>query len=95
MGLQYTYMYHVYMIKNTRNQLYVGMTEDPNIRLHTHNTKQGAKFTKHAPDFKIVFLEAHTSLKEALAREVQIKKWRREKKEILIERYAKGLPTKQ
>lgn len=88
-------MYYVYMIQNPLGQLYVGITKNPEKRVVTHNTKQGAQFTKHSPNFGVVFLEKHDSLEEARSREIQIKKWHREKKEMLIERYNKGLPTKQ
>ncbi len=88
-------MYFLDMIKDSSNRLYIGRTKNPNGRLHYHNSKQGAKSTKYIPDFKIVFLEQHINMSEARKREVQIKKWRREKKEVLIERYQKGLPTKR
>ena len=87
-------MYYVYIIKNFANKLYVGVTRNPNDRVNYHNHKRGAKFTKRIPTFKIVFLEQYPTLTEARKREIQIKKWRRDKKEVLIERYKKGLPTK-
>jgi len=88
-------MFYVYMIKNSINELYIGVSENPGKRVVTHNNNMGAFFTKHKPDFKIVFLEEYSTLAEARQREIQIKKWRRDKKEILIARYKKGLPTKQ
>lgn len=87
-------MYFVYMIKNSANKLYIGITENPDDRVRYHNSKMGAKFTKYIPNFYIVFLEKHPSMTAARKREIQIKKWRREKKEKLIERYKEGLPTK-
>ena len=87
-------MYFVYMIKNSADKLYIGITENPSNRVEYHNQKRGACFTKYIPDFKIVFLENHSTLVEARKREIQIKKWRREKKEMLIERYKNNLPTK-
>ena len=50
-------MHFVYMIKNSAEKLYVGITENPEDRVVYHNQKRGAKFTKYIPDFKIVFLE--------------------------------------
>ncbi len=82
------------MIKNSVNELYVGVTENPEARVRYHNSKRGAQFTKHVPDFKIVFLEEQETLADARQREIQLKKWRREKKEKLIQRYVGGLPTK-
>lgn len=82
------------MIKNNYEKLYTGITQDTEQRLHHHNTKQGARFTKGKAIFHIVFKEDWNSLSEARKREIQIKKWRRDKKEMLITRYQKGLPTK-
>ena len=87
-------MYFVYMIKNAYSNLYIGITDNPERRLKEHNTKQGAGFTKNRDEFKIVFLENQNSLKEARSREIQIKKWRRDKKEKLIDLYNKGISTK-
>jgi len=87
-------MYFVYMAKNSINKLYIGVTENPQNRVIYHNQKRGAKFTKYVPDFKIIFLEEYSNLAEARQREIQIKKWRRDKKMALIERYKEGLPTK-
>ena len=86
-------MYFVYMARNDFGKLYVGITENPKDRIFYHNAERGAQFTKSGAKFKIVFLEECQSLAEARRREIQIKKWRREKKEMLIDRYRKGLPT--
>jgi putative endonuclease len=82
------------MIKNSANKLYAGITENPDERVKYHNQKRGAQFTKYIPNFKIVFLEKYPSLIEARKREIQIKKWRRDKKELLINMYKEGLNTK-
>ncbi|MEK7554863.1 MAG: GIY-YIG nuclease family protein [Patescibacteria group bacterium] len=87
-------MYYVYMIKDSRENLYVGITENLGNRLYYHNTKQGAKFTKSKTEFRLVFSEEYKTLADARKREIQLKKWRRDKKELLITRYNTGLPTK-
>jgi putative endonuclease len=86
-------MTFVYMIRNSRNRLYIGISDNSKKRLFDHNHKAGADFTVHG-NFKIIFLEDYPNLQEARQREIQIKKWRREKKEMLIERYKSRLPTK-
>ena len=88
-------MYYVYIIKNSVAKLYVGITENPKTRADLHNKRRGAKYTKYQTDYQIVFLETYNSLTEARAREIQIKKWRRDKKDMLIERYQNDLETKQ
>lgn len=94
MGWYYTRMYSVYMIQNSYGDLYVGVTDNPEKRLKYHNEKRGALFTKRDSKFKIVFCEQHSSLAKTRKREIQIKKWRRDKKELLTQRYQSGLPTK-
>ena len=84
---------YVYMVRNNFGKLYVGVSENPEQRLQEHNTHQGSVFTKRG-DFNIVFKEEHSNLSEARQREIQIKKWRRDKKEILIERHQRGLADK-
>lgn len=87
-------MYWLYMIKNKGNKLYIGVTENPSKRLACHNHKTGAQFTQNNPSFEIVFMEKYSNLAEARKREVQLKKWRRDKKDKLIIKYSQGLETK-
>ena len=87
-------MYFVYMTKNSYDDLYIGITDNPQQRLKYHNAKRGAQYTKRDSKFEIVFLEKYETMNGARRREIQIKKWRREKKELLIERYRKRLSTK-
>lgn len=87
-------MYFVYMIENQYKNLYIGVTDNPERRLSEHNTHRGSNFTKARDIFSIVFLEEYETLSEARKREIQIKKWRKEKKDFLIDLYNKKLPTK-
>lgn len=87
-------MYFVYMVKNSYGDMYTGITDNPQQRIKYHNEKRGALFTKRDSMFEIVFLEQYETLAQSRKREIQIKKWRRDKKDALIERYARGLPTK-
>lgn len=89
----FNFMYYAYIAKDKRNKLYAGITENLQKRINTHNTKQGALFTKSG-NFQLVFFEEYSTLIEARRREIQIKKWRREKKENLIMKFNQGLPTK-
>lgn len=81
------------MIKDNRNKLYIGVSLNPAQRLKDHNHKHGAEFTANG-NFQIVFKEEYKTLSEARKREIQIKKWRRDKKENLINLYFRGLSTK-
>ncbi len=82
-------MHFVYMIKNSYDNLYIGVTDNPKRRLTEHNSKRGSNFTKERDEFRIVFLEEYKTLAEARKREIQIKKWRRNKKDFLISKYQK------
>jgi len=62
-------MTYVYMIKDKNNRLYIGVSENPNKRLDTHNRRAGANFTKLG-NFKLVFFEKYLSLSEARSREI-------------------------
>jgi len=84
----------VYMLKDSTNKIYVGISKNPSQRLSEHASKRGAVLTKKFINPEIVFLEEHNSYEDAAKREIQIKKWRREKKELLIRKYQKGLETK-
>ena len=86
-------MYYVYITINNYNKLYIGISANPENRLKEHNTQRGSIFTKSG-SFRIFFKEGHSTLSKARQREIQIKKWRRDKKEMLIEKYQKGLSTK-
>ena len=96
------FMYFVYILKNDFNNIYIGITTDVEKRLATHNSNRGALFTKRSirlrsgqrNKFSIVFTEEYPTLALARKREIQIKKWRRDKKEILIEKFQNGLETK-
>ncbi len=87
-------MYFVYMVKNKYEDLYVGITDNPVRRLKEHNSSRGAKYTKRENVFNIVFLEEYPKYLDARKREIQIKKWRREKKENLIDLYNKNQKTR-
>ena len=94
-------MTYVYRIRNSIGKLYSGMSENPEERLAHHNSRMGAKFTSTALgtgtntlDFKIIFRESYPDLPSTRKREIQIKKWRRDKKELLIEKYQAGHETK-
>lgn len=80
--------YYVYIITNKyRSTFYVGMTNDLPRRLteHSNNIKNGIKTfaSKYNLEF-LVYYEKFSWVQEAIAREKEIKGWRREKKLDLI-----------
>lgn len=85
-------MYFVYMSEDKTKRLYTGVSDSPSRRIREHNGARGAGFTSNG-DFSIVFLEPHGTLEAARQREIQIKKWWREKKDMLIRKYQAGEST--
>jgi len=65
--------------------MYVGITNDPERRQWQHQTKQSPSFTQKYNVKKLVYLEETANILDALAREKQLKGWRREKKNKLVE----------
>jgi len=79
-------MFWLYILTNkTHSTLYVGVTRDIATRLHQHRLLNPATFTGKYRTTKLVFAESAEMAIDAIAREKQIKKWRREKKIALIE----------
>ena len=64
--------------------LYIGFTNNLERRVseHKHNLIKG--FTCKYSCHKLIYYEEYTDVYEALMREKQLKKWRRDKKEYLI-----------
>ena len=79
-------MFWVYILTNkTHSTLYVGVTRDIASRLHQHQRLDPATFTGKYRTTKLVFAESAETAIDAIEREKQIKRWRREKKIALIE----------
>ncbi|MHB8339108.1 MAG: GIY-YIG nuclease family protein [Ignavibacteriaceae bacterium] len=78
--------YYIYILTNKYNKvIYVGMTNNLDRRLFEHKNKMLEGFTKKYNVDKLVYYEHTSNVDAAIAREKEIKKWRREKKNKLIE----------
>jgi putative endonuclease len=64
--------------------MYVGVTNDLSRRLYEHKNKLIAGFTAKYNLNKLVYFEEAQDVNVAIAREKEIKKWRREKKNQLV-----------
>lgn len=79
-------MYFVYILTNKNNtSLYIGVTDDLKRRVYEHKSEQIEGFTKRYHIHKLVYFEEYSDINEAIAREKQLKKWTRSKKNHLIE----------
>ncbi len=80
--------YYVYIISNKyRSTFYIGVTNNLKERLLQHHTNILEKKKTFAAKYNIEFLvyyEKYTWIQLAIAREKEIKKWRRDKKQALV-----------
>jgi putative endonuclease len=77
----------VYLLASSRNgTLYVGVTSDLCSRVLQHREGKMPGFTKRYGVKMLVWFEGHDTMDGAIAREKQIKEWRRAWKIELIEK---------
>lgn len=79
--------YFIYITTNpARTVLYIGVTNDLATRLLQHFEERGREktFAGRYFCFNLIYYERFTYIQHAINREKEIKKWRREKKEALI-----------
>ena len=77
--------YYVYLITNWNNKvMYVGVTNNLERRIYEHKKKLVEGFTKKYNINKLVYFEETPDVDAAINREKEIKKWRREKKDQLV-----------
>ncbi len=75
----------VYMLASPNGRaLYIGVTTDLGRRLEEHRLGMSIHTARYNIS-RLVFIESHETAPDAIAREKQLKKWRREKKIALID----------
>jgi len=75
----------IYILSNKKNgTLYVGVSTNLIQRIWQHKNKISVGFSSKYELDKLVYYELHEDIKNAILREKQIKKWRREWKLNLI-----------
>jgi len=82
--------YYVYILTNHTGTLYTGITNNLVRRLDEHRRGVGSKFTAKYNIKRLVHFEVYQYVRDAIAREKEIKGWRREKKVALIEQTNPG-----
>jgi len=78
--------YYVYIMTNQSRTLYIGVTNNIKKRVYQHKSGLVEGFTHRYKIDMLVYVESFTDVHSAIAREKQIKHWRREKKRQLIAR---------
>ena len=79
--------YYVYILTNMRNgTLYVGMTNNLERRVFEHKNGVLEGFTKKYGLNTLIYFEVHQNVNDAILREKQLKKWKRQWKIDLVEK---------
>jgi putative endonuclease len=77
--------YYVYIMASESGRLYIGVTNNLERRVAEHKAGVNEGFTKKYHVKKLVYYDASTDIRAAIAYEKQIKGWLRKKKKDLIE----------
>ena len=76
---------YIYFVTNTYNQvLYTGVTNSLVRRSAEHGEHQGSSFTQKYNCDKLVYYEVFPDIEQAIAREKQLKHFKREWKDQLV-----------
>jgi len=78
--------FYTYILKCADDSLYCGYTNELEKRIETHNSGKGAKYTKPRLPVELLYYEEFDTKSEALKRECEIKKMKREEKLKLTEK---------
>jgi len=85
---------YIYILTNKyRTTFYVGVTADLNKRITEHQNEIGSVFTKKYNLKYLIYFEEFNDINQALAREKQIKNWRKDWKINLIKEKNPNLET--
>ena len=76
---------YVYILSNNSLVLYIGVTSNLIIRIHQHKNNYVDGFTKKYKVHRLVYYEEFDHIEDAIVREKQLKRWRRQWKLNLIQ----------
>ena len=78
--------YYTYIMSSLNNTtLYIGVTDNLERRVVEHKSGSGSVFTSKYHCVKLVYYESFSDINQAIAREKQLKGWKRERKDALID----------
>jgi putative endonuclease len=84
-------LFYVYILASIHRVLYIGVTSRFEWRIPEHQMKTHPKsFTARYNVDRLVYFEEYSRVVDAIAREKQLKGWRRSKKIALIEGFNPG-----
>ena len=76
--------YYVSIMANHTQMLYIGVTNNLERRVLEHKAKGADAYTKRYDMRRLVYFEELADIRDAIAREKQLKGWRRARKIDLI-----------
>jgi len=79
------YQFFVYILSSISKVLYIGVSNSLQRRVWEHKNDENDGFSKKYQCHKLVYFEEYQYIDDAISREKQLKKWRREKKCNLVE----------
>lgn len=80
--------YYIYILTNqNKTVLYIGVTNNLSRRLKEHFEGKIPGFTQKYRCRYLIYYELFQFIDKAIAREKELKSWRREKKEMLIDKF--------
>ena len=80
--------YFIYIVTNkNKTVLYIGVTNDLQRRVYEHEQGLVSGFTKKYNCHYLIYYEHFQDINDAIEREKVLKKWRREKKDNLINEF--------
>jgi putative endonuclease len=79
------YQFWVYIVGSSSGTLYIGFTNDIDRRIFEHKSGEFEGFAAQYGCNRLLYYEKFDNVFKAIAREKQLKGWRREKKIKLIE----------
>ena len=77
--------YYVHILPSKSRTLYIGVTNDLERRVWEHKQKEAPGFTARYGVTSLVYYESFGEVTRAIAREKELKAWRREKTVALLE----------
>jgi len=83
-------VYSVYILASSSRTLYIGVTGRFHRRVWMHKMGRHRGFSAQYRTHSLVWFETHDYVIDAINREKQLKRWRREKKVALIETHNAG-----
>ena len=75
---------YTYIVGSNTGTLYIGVTSDIHFRVQQHKNGTFEGFSKRHNCTRLLYYEQHEDISQSIAREKQLKGWRREKKLNLI-----------